>query len=264
MNSNEIKRVRFKKKPLVETVCQLRFPPILRIDTEIPSAFQENIRKLFPIYNETTEIQTKVNLPNPDLQNVISNPITQTSTNKNHIFLSEDSTSRINLTRNFIALTDNNYDTWEAFYNTFRIIISHFETEYKPQFYSRIGLRYINVIVRSKIGLDPLHPWSNLIEKPFLGLLSSDWEDQVGTFENTTEIRLQDKCMTTVKSLLVKDPNDLNNEICFMLDFDLYKAERTDLNKVEEVLNYLHNESTIIVYKAIKDKLYNFLGPELL
>lgn len=37
-----------KKAPLMEVVCQVRFPPILRINTEEPSEFQEEIRDRFP------------------------------------------------------------------------------------------------------------------------------------------------------------------------------------------------------------------------
>ena len=39
------KRIIYKKNPLVEVICQLRFPPILSIDTEIPARFQGAIKK---------------------------------------------------------------------------------------------------------------------------------------------------------------------------------------------------------------------------
>src|SRR6266480_96525 len=35
--------------PLAEVLCQVRFPPILRISNEEPSAFQEHIRERFPL-----------------------------------------------------------------------------------------------------------------------------------------------------------------------------------------------------------------------
>lgn len=34
--------------PLIEVVCQVRFPPILQIAKEVPSEFQEGVRHRFP------------------------------------------------------------------------------------------------------------------------------------------------------------------------------------------------------------------------
>ena len=45
----DAKRIIFRKNPLTEVVCQLRFPPILKIDAEVPANFQEAIRTEFEI-----------------------------------------------------------------------------------------------------------------------------------------------------------------------------------------------------------------------
>ncbi len=58
-------RVIFKRNPLKEVICQLRFPPILKIDSEIPANFQDLIRNEFPKYKETGE-QREIPIPNPD------------------------------------------------------------------------------------------------------------------------------------------------------------------------------------------------------
>lgn len=44
-------RVVYDKSPLVEVVCQLRFPTVLRIEAEVPSAFQEAVRSRFPLFD---------------------------------------------------------------------------------------------------------------------------------------------------------------------------------------------------------------------
>src|SRR6266852_706318 len=44
----EFTRVIYQRNPLVEVVCQLRFSPILRIDTDPPAEFQDRIRSAFP------------------------------------------------------------------------------------------------------------------------------------------------------------------------------------------------------------------------
>lgn len=56
----EVKRVIYKKNPLHQVICQLRFPPILKVDAEIPSIFQEKIRGEFPNFKETTEVNMEL------------------------------------------------------------------------------------------------------------------------------------------------------------------------------------------------------------
>ena len=45
-------RVMYERNPLVEVICQVRFPPVLRIEAQLPDAFQDRIRDVFPIYND--------------------------------------------------------------------------------------------------------------------------------------------------------------------------------------------------------------------
>ena len=54
------KRVSYKKSPLQEVICQVRFPPILSIDVDVPALFQDTIRKDYPYFNDKEEIQIKI------------------------------------------------------------------------------------------------------------------------------------------------------------------------------------------------------------
>jgi uncharacterized protein (TIGR04255 family) len=44
-------RVKHIRNPLMEVICQVRFPKILRIDAEVPVNFQEEIRSEYPTLN---------------------------------------------------------------------------------------------------------------------------------------------------------------------------------------------------------------------
>ena len=50
MFSNE-PRCHYHKNTLGEVICQLRFPQILSIETNVPAQFQEAIRDIFPLYS---------------------------------------------------------------------------------------------------------------------------------------------------------------------------------------------------------------------
>lgn len=51
----EYDRCQYLRSPLVEVICQLRFPTILSINANEPAAFQEAIRRDFPQYRVVTE-----------------------------------------------------------------------------------------------------------------------------------------------------------------------------------------------------------------
>src|SRR6516162_10056939 len=48
-------RVFFEHAPLVDVTCQLRFPPILRIESQLPADFQDRIRSIFPLLERAVE-----------------------------------------------------------------------------------------------------------------------------------------------------------------------------------------------------------------
>jgi hypothetical protein len=47
-------RVIYAGNPLVEVIRKVRFPPVLKIETQIPEAFQDQIRTMFPVYRDST------------------------------------------------------------------------------------------------------------------------------------------------------------------------------------------------------------------
>ena len=57
-----VPRVTYRNNPLVQVICQLRFPPILKIDAEVPADFQESIRKDFPKFSERNEFRVELPL----------------------------------------------------------------------------------------------------------------------------------------------------------------------------------------------------------
>ena len=45
-------RVVFEENTIEEVICQLRFPPILAIVSDVPAAFQERVREKYPLYKQ--------------------------------------------------------------------------------------------------------------------------------------------------------------------------------------------------------------------
>ena len=127
----------YQNNPLAEVICQLRFPEILTIQANIPIDFQESIRQMFPGYSVRKE------------------PIfNQTTATNNYQFVTADGIWRINLTSSFISLACSRYTCWEDFARMLDSPLAAFIQIYKPAYFERIGLRYINFISRKQLKLD--------------------------------------------------------------------------------------------------------------
>src|SRR4030042_3156809 len=143
-------RVIYKRNPLDRVICQLRFSKLGGIETEMPSQFQECIRKDFPEFQEKEETSLNLLLPQRIQQERPTELLRQVmpSRSKNYEFSSEDGVWRVNLTRTFVALTTSKYirrsEFNERLEGSFKALIEI----YKPAYFSRIGLRYVDVIKR--------------------------------------------------------------------------------------------------------------------
>src|SRR5260221_1532066 len=103
-------RVIYNKTPSEEVIAQVRFPAILRIESESPAIFQERIRADFPFYQNRPALKLPDGLPAEFASMVI--PLSgQTA----HNFTSQDDKWTVSLTREFLALTCHPYDRWETF-----------------------------------------------------------------------------------------------------------------------------------------------------
>jgi uncharacterized protein (TIGR04255 family) len=222
----EVNRVLYGKNPLDEVICQLRFPPILKIDAEIPAAFQEKVRPLFSNFSETgewnVEIPSEVKLP---VSTDIIRQALQSVATKNYEFSSEDGLWKINLTRTFIALTSKKYERWEKFKEKLELPFKALIEVYSPQYFSRVGLRYIDIIKRSVLNLDGIS-WSELLQTYLLGIAGSPTVgESVSNFESKSELNLSDgESVVRIITKLVKEVD--KDEICFMIDSDFHNAHK--------------------------------------
>ena len=163
----ESPRVRYGRNPLVEVVCQLKFPTILRIDAEPPAAFQEKIRHLFPEYRMTQpQLPAGVRLPLEVRQMMFGG-----TGGGSHEFLAGDEKSRVTLTRDFVALTTSDYSEWKNFSGMLANPLAALVEVYKPPYFSRVGLRYRDRIDRKSLGLEAV-AWGDLLRDEVAGELA--------------------------------------------------------------------------------------------
>lgn len=253
-------RCLYRENQLAEVICQLRFPEILTIGTTVPDQFQEAIRSEFPQFSQRQE------MPAPKLAGAPGNLSLQRQVpTVNYQFSSADGSWRVNLTTKFISLSCSRYTCWEDFAKRLDKPLAAFIQIYKPAYFERVGLRYVNFISRYALGLEGV-PFSQLFAPCYLGPLGEeDVHESACTRCNVdTEMSLRGGCRVKLHAGpgLVKRNGKADQEIKFIFDQDLYMPGQVPVNLSAGALQTLHSQAFAIFRGAITDKLHNALEPE--
>ena len=243
-------RIQYEKNQIVEMICQLRFPAILSIDTREPADFQELVRQDYPRYAVEQEKQGA----------------------KSHIFLSEDGLYKLCLTRSFIALSTVRYTSWTDFARWLDEPLGHFISVYRPAYFERIGLRYINGFSRERLGLEDCR-WSELIAPQYLGplALTETREGDVVRCSVDMETRLDERCAIKLHAGPGFIKRNIRNgetiqavqekQTRFILDIDLYSGGRIQLASAADVMDAIHAHADRFFAEAITDRLHEAMEP---
>lgn len=248
-----------EKNQLLEVICQLRYFDILKIDTTEPADFQEAIRDEYPQYAKKVE-----QLP-PQIVN--GKPTAQQSVN-NHQFISADGQWKISMTRGFIALSTHRYVRWEEFAKRLDRILAAFIRIYKPNCFTRVGLRYINAFNRQTLLLED-YAWRELIQPGYIGLMGEE-DAQESAFlknEQTVTMAMPGGAKANIKcgpGLLRKINNRTRQSVeekVYMLDLDLYMEGNVPLNQAVPALNVVHGNAGSLFRGALSDTLFDAMQP---
>jgi uncharacterized protein (TIGR04255 family) len=253
----ESARVIYQRNPLIQVACQLRFPPILKIVHQEPFDFQDAIREKYPFFEnprgqypaELAPMTQQFNLPFlSDLP---------------YSFKSEDQRWQIFLSKDFILLTTSAYERYEQFSSRFKEVVEVFERIYQPSFYTRVGLQYQDLIVRSKLNLED-RKWSDLITEHIAAeLYNGQMADSVQSMIKNFVFKI-DQGQVTFKHGLVEvtDSESTKAEVAYLLDADFYTDQKIEVNS--DVWNFLDqfNQSARKLFRwSITEELHNAMEP---
>lgn len=259
MRSADNKPFVYEKNQIIETICQLRFPPILSIEAKEPADFQDTVREAFPRYECRTE-----KLP--------AGSGGEIQTMKNHNFISADGACKLSLTKNFIALSTVRYAGWETFANLLDEPLGQFIRIYKPAYFERIGLRFLNGFSREKLELTGRR-WSDLLQPQYLSVLDDDSIDEasVGKCSVDVERKLDERCSLKLHAgpgsirRTVRTGNGLQTvqepETRFIFDMDVFSAGNIPMTAAAETMELLHDHADRIFSDAITDTLHDAMEP---
>ncbi|MEL7357894.1 MAG: TIGR04255 family protein [Cyanobacteria bacterium J06560_6] len=248
-------RVIYERNPLVEVIGQLRFPPILKIANADPVQLQDAIRDDYPLL----ETINNVVLIGPGNQ-PISEPQKVEVTYR---FSSEDLKWQVSLNKGFLSIATKGYERYEDFKQRFRKIITIFEDIYKPAFYSRIGLRYQDLIIRSSLDLAD-EDWSALIPNHIAPELHIP--ELVADIAASTKVLMMNSGSGQVAFrhglVEARDSGENLIEQAYLIDADFFNEERIsgETNVWEKLDEYNHSARKLFRW-SISDTLHAAMRP---
>jgi len=258
-------REMYRRSPLAEVALQLRFPPILRIDAESPSQFQDGIRAVYPLYRRGTPTS---HIP-PEVPAQLRNLIQGMGAGPgaiHHMFESEDRKWSVTLSRENIVLKTTAYTRWEEFSRRANVLREKLVELYQPTSYTRIGLRYVDIIRRSILQLSDVK-WSDLLRPQIAGeLASEEFGENITSMNGQLHCKLnEDNCFLTLKTgIALADSGTAGSEKekCFLIDSDFHTHRPTELNNVTNVLDNFNRISGNLFRWAILHRLRQALEPQ--
>ena len=244
-------RVIYDNNPLVEVVCQVRFPRILAVDDGIPAQFQMDLGSEYPFVETTEVVQFAFSAG--------SDPAPSKRTHYN--FKTEDQNYTITLCSEFIAVSASNYKQWELFSSHADKAVNALCKNYSTPIFTRIGLRYVNKICRERLKLS--EKWTDLVRPSALGLLSEDDVpiDDLMEMSTATVLRLTNGGKVVIRTVFERDGSD-SSQTNLTIDSDFFEDSPTRgpenaLSKLSE----FNQHSGRAFRWVISDRLHDALGP---
>jgi len=244
-------RVVYARNPLVQVICQIRFPTLLSLETLGAARLQESVIEEFPILESGQVFNISLSAAEGGLA--------ANKTSQSHTFFSSDRRWQFGITANSASLSTNKYDSWESFREKLIYVFSRFYSLYKVPVCNRVGLRYQDVIDREEFGITD-STWSELINPALLGLIRDGEIDE--TFlkhsHSSNVMKFDMVNLLLQHGVFGKPQSNLN---VFLVDADFYIEEERVL-KLDDVLSDLENMHKLsgpIFRWSITEKLHNAL-----
>lgn len=251
MKFPEVERVIYANNPLVEVVCQCMFPRILAIDEGIPATFQQKLGASYPFVETREVVSFSMNVPNE------LTPAKRIQ----YLFSTEDRRFTIALGSEFIAISTADYKQWSEFVQHVEAAFTALADSYAVPIFTRIGLRYIDVVSREKLGLGD-YLWKDLFRRSALGLFGEDEIKGDALLESTslTALSLDDVGKAQIRTTFSR-PSE-GGDLTFTIDSDFFEEHPVKgTDDAIGILSSFNKEAGRAFRWFISDQLHDALGP---
>lgn len=258
----ESPRVVYQNNPLVEVICQIRFPAILRIGSGDMADFQDRIRQDYPLYHKLQEPAFDLPSVPKEFAAFVEQVMPKLPGPRTHKFLTKDSGRFVSLSQDFLAVSEAKYTMWDSFQQEIRNAEKALREVYKPAFYSRLGLRYRDLISPESLGLSNVK-WSDLLTQYIAAELG---DPKVADAINQTRTR----CVIELSEIpggrvilthgLFKETETAPRGYLIDADFAIENVEALD--ETFNILGKFNRLAGRLFRWAITEKLHDAMGPK--
>jgi uncharacterized protein (TIGR04255 family) len=229
--------IRLQRAPLAEVICQVRFPPILRIASEQPTAFQERIRRWFPqlavhqgvvVHMEPWGTTPPSAKPEPRIFH----------------FKSSNGDTTVSLALNFYALSTTFYTRWRDFLGLLQLVNQAACEVYDLPYATRIGLRYINHLTFKNTGVSHVTELWEILRPELTSLLTGECWDEPLEMLNQLLLAGEEED----EQLMLRSGFKKGEEPVLLLDFDCYTEGNLSLENLSTLCQRYHD----VIYNTFR------------
>lgn len=252
MEFPDVDRVIYRENPLAEVVCQIRFPRILAIDERLPAEFQEKIGESYPFVETKQVTQFSIGVGDQGSPSIRTH----------YDFWTDDELVSITLCSEFVSIRTENYERWERFKCHIEAALEALHSSYSIGPITRIGLRYIDLISREKLGLQEVK-WSDLVRNSALGLLAEPDIpiESVDELRSATVVELDNGGKVAIRTGMAESA-ETGNEQLFLFDCDFFETRRIKgVKHAYEICDEFNRKAGRAFRWVIRDRLHDALGP---
>jgi uncharacterized protein (TIGR04255 family) len=227
----QVAREHYARNFIRQAVCELRFPTIFEIDDKRPpAAFWNAVRRVF----QTHDLINKVNLGPAKVEHGSA-----------HRFTSPKGRWTAVLRSSSVSLETSQYSSFEDFEQNLRVIVNAASQMIDSEFYTRIGLRYINLLPTGDEGVDG---WVNpVLVAPLVTGVLGDSSEFAG------QVRGNTACGGYYFQHGFGVDQAVNSSKGYVLDFDFY-CDDVPVAKAWETIGVLHSEEHSLFRWALGSK----------
>jgi len=243
----------YQSSPIIETVCEFRFPAGMKWSDDIANSFYDKIKGKFPIREEGSEIsiQATINLKSSESQVPANREIT-----KIHIFRSEDKRLLIQMAVRRLSIHFiKPYSSWDDFYPAIKLAYTSLASLTKITGFERIGLLYLDRIEFESPGSVQLADYFTIYP-----VVSDALPKKMANFVVGCDFSYDDRDICRINLQAI--PTGKKGKYAAMLttDYFLRKKEALSVDKVFTWIENAHSRSNEIFDHCITDKLAKIFG----
>ncbi|MDH5921077.1 TIGR04255 family protein [Vibrio splendidus] len=254
-------RVRFHNDPLVEVVCQFVFVSEVE-DFRSGSAeklvqLHDSIKDKLPLFKRSKNVSLDVNTDTQSVSQVEA-PVYE--------FSSIDETVRVVVSPDSVAFVTTKYESKEVFFDYIFSVYDALLHLGMVLPIKRIGLRYKDVIQRSRLAENGESlQWNELLKSSLVSILEEEelTKTQIlGAHSNFTIAldSINKNAKVNVNCGIVNHAQ--SHEQCFMIDSDYFIEGIFDYDSASDFLHRANVKARDFFQWCITDKLYEALRPE--